>query len=115
MTKCCDTHTSECDCTPPGDNACCADSQCPSQADSPVDHVAGLWKDSFFHAMKEVQVETLKAKILKAWGPMIDKEADALVKAMESKWEAMTAEVKAQEACDGFKHTLRDLWLNKKQ
>jgi hypothetical protein len=80
-----------------------------------VDCAADLWKDSFFQAMKQAQVETLKAKILKTWGPVIDKEADALIEAMGAKWEAMIAQVKAAEACGEFKGKIRDLWLQEKK
>ena len=59
--------------------------------------------------------EEAKAKILKAWGPVIDKEADALIEAMGAKWEAMIAQVKAAEACNDFKGKIRDLWLQEKK
>lgn len=115
MSKCCDTTTNECNTTPCGTDSCDTDSKCPSQSSSPVDCVADLWKDSFFQAMKQAQVETLKAKILKAWGPVIDQEADALIEAMGTKWEAMIAQVKAAEACDNFKGKIKDLWLQEKK
>jgi len=116
MSKCCDTTNYDCETETCCDTSSCgSESKCPSETGSPVDHVAGMWKDSFLHAMKEAQVETLKAKILKAWGPVIDKEADALIEAMGAKWEAMIAQVKAAEACDGFKDKIRDLWLQEKK
>lgn len=115
MSKCCDSNTNECHTTPCGENSCNTESKCPSQSDCPVDCVADLWKDSFFQAMKQAQVETLKAKILKAWGPVIDKEADALIEAMGAKWEAMIAQVKAAEACNDFKGKIRDLWLQEQK
>lgn len=116
MSNCCDTTHDHCKTTPCGDTTCCeSESNCPTEASCPVDHMAGMWKDSFFDAMKEAQVETLKAKILKAWGPVIDKEADALIEAMGAKWEAMIAQVKAAEACNDFKGKIRDLWLAEKK
>jgi hypothetical protein len=66
-------------------------------------------------AMQQAQVEILKAKIIKAWGPMMDKAADALVQSMGAKWELMIAKVRAAEACDGFKQQIRDLWLEEKK
>ena len=117
----CDTKTGNCHtescCETSTGNSSCSDSQtcCSPESASPIDHVAGLWKDAFFHAMKQAQVEALKARIIKNWGPMIDKEADAMIAAMGAKWEAMIAQVKAEEACNDFKGQLRDLWLQEKK
>ncbi|MDA1277077.1 MAG: hypothetical protein O2960_23930 [Verrucomicrobia bacterium] len=84
---------------------------CPSSSDSPIDCAAEIWRDSFFEAMKQAQVEVLKTKIQKAWGPMLDKAADAMIDTAGAKWEVMIAKVKEGEKCDAFKSTLRDLWL----
>jgi hypothetical protein len=65
--------------------------------------------------MREVQVEILKAKIHKAWGPMMDKAADALLESMTTSWHAKLAEVHAAEAASKFKEKLHALWLEGKQ
>jgi len=46
--------------------------------------------------MRKVHVDILKAKIAKAWGPMMDKSADAVMEAMGVKWQSMMAEAKAK-------------------
>jgi hypothetical protein len=38
----------------------------------------------------------LKAKILKAWGPQMEKTADAVIEAMGIQWQAMTAQGNAK-------------------
>ena len=73
----------------------------------PVVCAMQMWKCSFFEAMKAAQVEILKAKIQKAWGSKLEKEANAVLAAMEVKWSSMVAveqakaELKAkfQELC----------------
>lgn len=66
-----------------------------------------MWACSFFQAMKEVQVDLLKAKIQKAWGPMMDKAADAAVESMGACWQGIMAQAKAKE---DFRTKLRNLW-----
>lgn len=50
----------------------------------PMDKVIGSWKSAFFEAKHQVQVELLKAKIQKAWGPKLDKAADAVLETVEA-------------------------------
>lgn len=84
-TGCCETETQAKDC-------------CPTQSDCgcPVEKAAGLWQAAFFEAMKQAHVEVLKAKILKAWGPKLDKSADVVLEAMEAQWKAALVKGKAQ-------------------
>ena len=56
-----------------------------------------MWMCSFHEAKKSVMVEILKAKIQKAWGPKLEKEATAVFEAMEAKWKSMQAEGQAKE------------------
>ena len=58
-------------------------------------------------AMKELQVELLKAKIQKAWGPKLDKAADAAVEAMGAQWQAMLAQAQTKAQ---FRQKLAGLW-----
>jgi hypothetical protein len=56
-----------------------------------------MWNSSFFEAIKKAQVEILKEKIKKSWGPMMDKEADLILESMDVKWKSMVAGSKAKE------------------
>mgnify|MGYP001599704512 FL=1 len=67
------------------DEACC-----------PVDNSVKMWKNSFFVAMKETQVDILKEKIRKEWGEVMGKEADAILKAMETYWKTALEQAHAQ-------------------
>ncbi len=62
----------------------------------PITCSMNMWSHSFFKAMQEVQIEMLKAKIQKGWGPMLEKEANAVIEAMDSKWKSMIAVEKAK-------------------
>jgi hypothetical protein len=66
-----------------------------------------MWYGAFFQAMKEVQVDLLKAKIQKAWGPKMDKAADAVLEAAGVKWQSMLAEAKAKTE---LREKLSRLW-----
>ena len=48
----------------------------------PVELAAQKWSASFCQAMTEVQVDILKEKIKKAWGPEMEKVGDAVLEAM---------------------------------
>jgi len=67
----------------------------------------GMWVGSFFQAMKAVQVDFLKAKIQKAWGPKMDKAADIILEAMGAKWQAVVAEAQAKA---DVRSKLQALW-----
>lgn len=73
----------------------------------PIDCATGLWGCSFMQAMKEAQVELLKAKIQKAWGAKMDKAADATVEAMGAQWQAMLAQTQSKAQ---FRQKLAGLW-----
>jgi len=62
----------------------------------PVEKSAQKWTGAFFQAMKETQVDLLKEKIKKAWGSDLDKQADAVIKAMGNFWCATLARAKSQ-------------------
>ena len=59
----CHTATDKCHADSSSETSCCDSSCCESQvscsseSSSPIDHVAGMWKDAFCHAMKQAQVE----------------------------------------------------------
>jgi len=113
MSQCCETTNAKTACC---ETECCdTPSRCPGEADCPIDCAADLWRQSFGQAMNEVQVDILKSKIQKAWGPMMETAADAMLATAGAKWESMIADIKAGEAHDAFKHKLRDLWLSAKK
>lgn len=66
-----------------------------------------MWGQSFFQAMKAVQVDLLKEKIRKGWGGTMEKAADIILDAMGVKWQSMLkeAEVKAS-----VREKLQRLW-----
>ena len=71
---------------------------CSTQSESccPIEKVTDMWACAFHQAMKEVHVDILKAKIHKAWGPKMDKMADAVLESMEVKWQSTLAQGKAK-------------------
>ena len=62
----------------------------------PVDRAVEMWACAGHRAWKEVHVDLLKAKIMKAWGPQMEKTADAVIEAMGVQWQAMMAQGKAK-------------------
>jgi hypothetical protein len=97
-------------------SASCATRPCGSPADKcPIECATEMWQASFMQAMRETQTEIIKAKIKKAWGPMMEQAADGVIESMGACWESMIAEIKAAEAKQEFKEKLRDLWLADKK
>jgi hypothetical protein len=62
----------------------------------PVDEAIAMWACAGHRAWKEVHVDLLKAKIMKAWGPQMEKTADAVIETMGVQWQAMMAQGKAK-------------------
>lgn len=84
--------------TQAGQAECCG-SKCPCGGECGGDPCAcakELWCSSFRQALKEVHVEALKERIRKAWGPNIDKGADAVVEAMGTVWQSLLSAAKAK-------------------
>jgi hypothetical protein len=105
MSEC---NTSECCTQEHEQEACCPIENAVQQGNCPVDAMVDGWKCSFGQAMKEAQVDILKEKIKKNWGPMLDKQADAVITAMGSHFQTIIARAKAQ--CDlkeSIKSTLK--------
>lgn len=73
----------------------------------PYECGVAMWTAAFFQAMKAAQVDLLKSKIQKAWGPKMEKAADAVLEAMGVHWQSMLAQAKAKEDVRGL---LRKLW-----
>ncbi len=75
---------------------CCPVEKSALSCECPIEQSTELWTRSFFAAMREAQIDVLKEKIRKAWGPVMDKVADATVEAMGAHWQATLSQGKAQ-------------------
>ena len=93
----CDTKTQTCESTSsaPAQNPskCYCGGVC---GGDPIICAMHMWGASFFEALKQTQVEILKAKIQKAYGPKLEKEANAVLETMGTTWESMLAMQKAK-------------------
>ena len=95
----CDTKTGTCEtsqtpqahCDQQGVSGLRTESKCPCGCGSDCACPIHMWMCSFHEAKKSVQVDILKAKIQKAWGPKLEREATAVIEAMEAKWKSMQA------------------------
>lgn len=100
----CDTQTGHCESTHQGSahheggKSCCAVEKSLKNCGCPIDQAAEMWQKGFFCAMKEAQKEILKEKIRKAWGPVLEKEADAVLEAMGTHWQSVLAQAYAQKS-----------------
>ena len=95
-----------------GSSACpkcpgCGQTVCPD----PITCGMKMWHGAFFQALQAVQVDILKPKIQKAWGPMMEKAADAALEAMGAMWSSGLGMTKAKA---DFRKKLEQLWLEKK-
>lgn len=90
---------------------CLADLACKC----PIEGATQMWAQSFGEAMRQAQVDILKAKIVKAWGPMMDQAADGMLETMGALWQTKIAEIRTAEAKQSFQQRLRDLWLQDKK
>lgn len=81
----------------------------------PCEQATQTWSDSFTQAMKQAQVDLLKARILKAWGPVMEQSADAMLELMGTLWQTKIAEERTVAAKADFVNRLRDLWLQDKK
>lgn len=79
------------------DANCCPVQKSACSDVNPINCSLDMWKTSFFKAMQDVQTDVLKEKIRKEWGPMMDKSADAVLRAMGTHWNAMLEQAKAKE------------------
>jgi len=95
MENICNSHK-ECGCAK--EHVSCEQNTCAAHKSvcCPTEKAAEMWECAGHQAWKEVHVELLKAKILKAWGPQMDKTADAVIEAMGIEWQAMMAQGKAK-------------------
>lgn len=90
MNNQCSTDTGCCETENHGGSCAMETSSCP------IEKATEMWKGAFCAALKEVKTEILKEKIRKAWGPKLDKAADAVLEAAEAEWQAMLSTGKAK-------------------
>jgi hypothetical protein len=100
----CDTQTGHCSTSGAAhapsrsQESCCAVEKSLQDSCCPVEKSAEMWQKAFFCAMKEASTDILKEKIRKAWGPVLEKEADAVVEAMGVHWRSILAQAQAQKS-----------------
>jgi hypothetical protein len=101
----CSTTTGSCE-TKGGDTGASSSTSCATEkchacgghcGGDPATCATNMWACAFFTAMKQAHVDILKAKIQKAWGPKLEKSADAVLASMEVKWMSMLSEAQAKE------------------
>lgn len=102
------------ECRTSSDHTYCGHSECETKHGTccPVDRAVDMWSCAGHQAWKEVHVDLLKAKILKAWGPQMEKTADAVIEAMGVEWQAMMAQVKAKA---GLKEKIASIFCDNKK
>ena len=80
-----------------GSQTPCGQTPCgPGACGCPVEQAIDKWNDAFCQAIGSVQVDLLKDRIRKTWGPVLEKEADAIVAAMGVAWQSKLTFAKAQ-------------------
>jgi hypothetical protein len=55
------------------------------------------WHKAFFAALNQAQTERLKKKIESSFGPVLDKEADAVFEAIGKVWSSMVSQTDARK------------------
>lgn len=73
---------------------CCGSECC--QVMDPIEHAKEMWHKAFFQAMHEAHVERLRKRIESAWGPTMDKSADAVIESFGKIWQSMVLQSEAK-------------------
>jgi hypothetical protein len=66
----------------------------------PVEHARQEWHKAFFQALNEAHVERLRKRIETAWGPSMDKVADAVIESFGKYWQSMIMQSEAKKELD---------------
>ncbi len=74
-----------------------------------------MWVGSAREAIREAQVDILKAKILKAWGPQMEQTADAVLETFGAVWASKIADVRAAEAKEALRGRVPDIMFSEKK
>lgn len=77
---------------------CCPVEKSVNESCCPIEKSAEMWQKAFFCAMKEASKDILKEKIRKSWGPVLEKEADAVLETMGTHWQSLLAQARAQKS-----------------
>ena len=77
---------------------CCPVEKSLQETCCPIEKSAEMWQKAFFCAMKEASKDILKEKIRKSWGPVLEKEADAVLETMGAHWQSLLAQARAQKS-----------------
>ena len=64
---------------------------------NPAQMLIPLWYKAFFTAQSELMVEKMKKRIDAAYGPTMDKLADAFMESMGKQWQAMVQKTSANQ------------------
>ncbi len=81
-------------------SSCGSGSQCgPHECEDkdPLDKLVWKWMSVFMEAKHEVQLEIMKTRIQKAWGPRFEKAADAILEGAESMWRSSLTKSEAHQ------------------
>lgn len=70
---------------------------CGCQTVDPVQHAMMAWHKAFFTALHQAQTDRLKKKIESSFGPVLDKEADAVFEAIGKVWSSMVTQSDAKK------------------
>lgn len=70
---------------------------CGCQTVDPVQHAMMAWHKAFFAALQQAQTERLKKKIEANFGPVLDKEAEAVFEAIGKVWSSMVSQSDAKK------------------
>ena len=107
----CSTHE---ECGASNDQKCCGhgEQEIKKASCCLVEHAVEMWTCAGHRAWKEVHVDILKAKIMKAWGPQMEKTADAVVEAMGIEWKATLSQGKAKA---DLKQTIAAIFVESKK
>ena len=73
------------------------DECCGCQTIDPVEHGMMALHKAFFAALHQAQTERLKKKIESGFGPVLDKEADAVFEAISKVWTSMVTQADAKK------------------
>jgi hypothetical protein len=85
--ECSTVTTSTCECNSSSQDCACGGHGCPgcNPNINPLDFMTKMWQKAALTAMFEVKKDKVKEKMLKAYGDVIDKGADATVEAFGKK------------------------------
>ena len=73
------------------------DDCCGCQAVDPIQHAMMAWHKAFFAALSQAQTERLRKKIESNFGPVLDKESDAVFEAISKVWSSMITQSDAKK------------------